>query len=142
FAAAVCGVCSIVVSSAAVLLKDSQERNAILDRQKKVLAVAGLMTADEQLSGAEVHERFSKNIKEVVVELESGKVTDIDPKTFDQQAAKSHPATTTIAPPNGAMVTRLPKHAAVYQLVEGDEVKSLILPIEGKGLWSTMFGFL
>ena len=43
FAAAVCLVCAIFVSGSAVALKSKQEANKILDRQKKVLAVAGLL---------------------------------------------------------------------------------------------------
>jgi Na+-transporting NADH:ubiquinone oxidoreductase subunit C len=27
-------------------------------------------------------------------------------------------------------------------VVEGDELKAIILPIEGKGLWSTLYGYL
>ena len=42
FCALVCLVCSVVVSSAAVGLKPKQDANKVLDRQKKVLAVAGL----------------------------------------------------------------------------------------------------
>ena len=40
FAAAVCGVCSIVVASAAVLLEERQQANVTLDRQAKVLSLA------------------------------------------------------------------------------------------------------
>lgn len=142
FAAAICVVCSIFVSSAAVLLKDKQEANAVLDRQQKVLGVAGLVEEGEKLTASQTAERFEQNIKAVVVDLESGKATDIDAKTFDQQAAKSDPASSTLAPPNEAKVVRLPKHGLVYQVVKGDEVQSLILPIEGKGLWSTLYGYI
>ena len=47
FAAAVCGVCSIFVSGSAVVLKDRQDQNKLLDRQTKVLTVAGLMDENE-----------------------------------------------------------------------------------------------
>jgi Na+-transporting NADH:ubiquinone oxidoreductase subunit C len=30
----------------------------------------------------------------------------------------------------------------IYERVDGDDVVLLILPIEGKGLWSTLYGFL
>ena len=42
FAAAVCAVCSVFVSTAAVSLKERQERNARLDVQRKVLSLAGI----------------------------------------------------------------------------------------------------
>ncbi len=143
FAAAVCVVCSIFVSSAAVLLRDRQEQNKVLDMQSKVLSVAGLMDADEAPTPDQIHERFEKNIKPVVVELKTGEVAeDINPAEFDQQAAKADPATSTEAPKNEARVQRLPNHALIYQLVDGKEVQALIFPVEGKGLWSTLYGFL
>lgn len=142
FAAAVCGVCSVFVAGAAVLLKDAQEANEVLDRQKKVLSVAGLMQADEELTKAEIGERFDKNIKALVVELASGKVTDTDAASFDQQAEKSGPDTSKLAPENAAKVLRVPNRGLVYQVLEGEKVTAIILPIEGKGLWSTMYGYV
>lgn len=142
FAAAVCGVCSVFVAGAAVLLRDAQEANAVLDRQQKVLGVAGLIQPDETLNAAETAQRFDENIKAIVVDLETGKPTDIDPKTFDQQAAKSDPETSRPAPANEAKVQRVPKHGVVFQVVKNGEVSAVILPIEGKGLWSTMYGYL
>jgi Na+-transporting NADH:ubiquinone oxidoreductase subunit C len=138
----VCGVCSVFVAGAAVLLRDAQEANAVLDRQQKVLGVAGLVEADEDLTPEETATRFDQNIKALVVDLESGKATDIDPKTFDQQAEKSDPETSRLAPENEAKVLRVPKHGLVYQVVKGEQVSALIVPIEGKGLWSTLYGYL
>ena len=36
----------------------------------------------------------------------------------------------------------MPLRALVYQMVENDQIQKIILPIEGKGLWSTLYGFL
>ena len=47
-----------------------------------------------------------------------------------------------VAPTNRAGITRLPLKSLVYERVAGDEIELLILPIEGKGLWSTLYGFL
>ena len=43
---------------------------------------------------------------------------------------------------NPAGVQRVPNQALVYRLVENDELRLVILPIEGKGLWSTLYGFI
>ena len=43
FAAGVCLICSIVVATSAVVLKERQDLNKVLDRQKKVLIVADLL---------------------------------------------------------------------------------------------------
>lgn len=143
FAAAVCVVCSIFVSSAAVLLKDQQETNAILDRQQKVLGVAGLVEPGEKISADETAKRFKENIEAVVVELESGEpAADIEPNIFDQQQAMNDPERSRAAPENPAKVRRLPTHGLVYQVKKDGKVEALILPVEGKGLWSTLYGYL
>ncbi|MBH23011.1 MAG: Na(+)-translocating NADH-quinone reductase subunit C [Myxococcales bacterium] len=143
FAAAVCLVCSVIVSGAAVSLKDRQEANKVLDRQKKVLGVAGLMKEGEELKPAEVTQLFKDKIVPRVVTLKTGEYADgVDATTFDQRKMRSDPATSTKAPPNDAKVLRVPNNALVYHVMEGEKVKLLILPIEGKGLWSTLYGYL
>lgn len=143
FAAAVCGVCSIFVSGSAVLLKDRQEVNKVLDRQTKVLTVAGLMDEGAKMKRAEVQQLFDENIAPVVVTLETGEPAEgVDAATFDQKKAAADPSTSKVAPPNEAKVARLPNQGLVYQVKKGGEVELLVLPIEGKGLWSTLYGFL
>jgi len=58
FSVIVCGICSILVSGAAVGLKERQKQNVILDRQSKVLMVTGLMQPGEKLGKAEIQQRF------------------------------------------------------------------------------------
>ena len=104
FAAAVCVVCALVVSSSNVSLKDLQEANEALEKQRNVLVAAGLATTDERLSPAEVDVRFGA-IRPVVVDLESGQTaTDIDPDLFDQDAATADIETSNVAPENAAQV--------------------------------------
>ena len=63
FAAAICLVCGVIVAGFAVGLKERQEENAVLDRQKKVLIVAGLMRNGEQKTAQEIQDLFKKNIE-------------------------------------------------------------------------------
>jgi Na+-transporting NADH:ubiquinone oxidoreductase subunit C len=145
FALAVCLICSLVVSSAAVVLTNRIETNRLLDKQKKVLVVTGLMKEGESISPEEVAERFESNIVPRVINLETGEYVpedEIDPHTFNQQAELSDPALSRKAPPNSAQVSRLPKHAQVYLVMDGDTIDKIVLPVEGKGLWSTLYGFL
>ncbi len=143
FAVAVCMVCSIFVAGSSVGLKDLQDANKALDRQKKVLSVAGLLTADESPSPEEIQQRYTDNIRPMVVNLVTGEYDEsIDATSFDQRKATKDPATRREAPPNGAKVAWLPANGLVYLQVDGEEVKKVILPVEGKGLWSTLYGFL
>lgn len=142
FAIAVCFVCAVFVAGAAVALKDRQEENRVLDKYEKVLSVAGLIKEDEDLSGAQIKERFAQSIEPKVLDLRTGDwATHVDPTTFDMQRAMKDPQTSEVAPPNDAKVTRLPHYGVVYQVKDGDKVSQVVLPIEGKGLWSTLFGY-
>ena len=153
FCAAICLVCSVIVSGSAVGLKDKQEVNKILDRQKKVLSVAGLMKEGEELPPQEIQDRFQKRIRAIVVDLKTGKVDEEATKnvaSYDQQKAKKDPAQSEAAPKNFAGVARVPHKGLVYQvskadMAEGGQGFSLdqyIFPVEGKGLWSTLYGYV
>jgi Na+-transporting NADH:ubiquinone oxidoreductase subunit C len=143
FAAAVCLVCSVLVTSSAVSLKDRQEENKRLDRQKKILVLAGLMEKGEGIDAAEIDKRFGDNIVAHIVNLETGEYdTTVDTGSFDQRKAAKDPATSKTAPANRSGIPRIPNLAMIYHVVEDGEPTTLILPIEGKGLWSTLYGFL
>lgn len=142
FAAAVCVVCSIFVAGAAVSLKDRQEENRVLDLRSKVLLVANLAEPGVPLEREVINERFEQNLSAAVIELETGETADLDPLTYNQRAATQDPERSEAAPANPAKVSRVPDHALIYQLVEDDEVQRVILPVQGYGLWSTMYGFI
>jgi len=147
FAAAVCGVFAILVTSSAVLLKDRQEENFRLDRMKNVLTVAGLMEPGQKLGRAEIQKIFDENIESRLIELKTGQyVTDgPDPAGYDQRKATADAATSLKAPDNRAGLVRLPKMGLVYLIKDRQGVRpfsGLLLPIEGKGLWSTLYGYL
>ncbi len=138
FAALVCGVFGSVVAVAAVQLKPRQIENKILDQQKQVLSVVGLL--EDGASKDAIKQAYTTNIEEIVIDLKTGKPAEgVDIAAFDQQKAKKDPATSAAAPANSAKVLRLPTNAKVFK-VKADG--SLILPIEGYGLWSTLYGFL
>lgn len=150
FCVAVCLVCSVVVSSAAVGLKERQERNQTLDRQRKVLAVSGLLEEGEG-SPEEVQALFDRRIKPVPVSLEEDAVVEgFTVDGYDPKKALSKPDTSMKVPDNAAGVARVPKVAIVYYVSKNDmdedgsgfELDQYIFPVEGKGLWSTLYGYL
>ena len=143
FAVAICLVCALFVAGSAVGLKDRQDANKLLDRQTKVLTVAGMIEDGASVPREEVAALFGSSIKQKVVSLETGKiVSDVDVASFDQQAAASDPDRSTEAPDNAAKVRRLPNNALVFDVVENGKLTGLILPIEGYGLWGTLYGYL
>jgi Na+-transporting NADH:ubiquinone oxidoreductase subunit C len=143
FAAVVCLVCAIPIAAAAVLLRPAQAENQRVDRLSKVLGVAGLLSPTEKLSQREVIDRFTASITPRVIELRTGDYADsVDAGTYDQRAASRDPARSVPAPANEARVFRVPRFGLVYEKKVGGKVTSLILPIQGYGLWSTMYGYI
>lgn len=138
-AVALCLACSIVVAGSAVFLKPIQTSNQTLDIKQNIVEVAGLLKG-----GQSVDEAFQK-IETRMVDLSSGEYTDaVDPASYDQRQAVKDASLSQPVPPDQdiAKIKRQAKYAPVYLVKEGDEVKTVILPVHGYGLWSTMYGFL
>ncbi len=142
-AGALCLVCSLLVSFTVVTLKEKQAKNKELDFKKNVLMSAGLIKAG--VSAEVVESTFSK-IKTVIVDFETGEVTNaVDPKTYDQNKAASNPKMNVEIPSDKdvASLNTRARYAKVYLAQnESGEIEKVILPVRGKGLWSTMYGFL
>ena len=101
FAIITCVACSVMVSSAAVLLKSKQKQNVQLDRQRNVLAVGGLVKPGESLGAADTQKLFAERVELRLIDLEKDSAaTDsgIDPATYDQRRAAGDPAMSTAAP--------------------------------------------
>lgn len=132
-------VCSVIVSGAAIVLKPVQEKNEEQFRQQIILDVAGLM-----VPGGNTEELFAA-IEPRMVDLESGGYTDVvDPATFDALMAAGDPQLGIAIPDelDIASIGRRAKYAPVYLVRDGGAVDQVILPVYGKGLWSTMLGYL
>jgi Na+-transporting NADH:ubiquinone oxidoreductase subunit C len=132
-----CLVCSIIVSSAAVMLKEKQVNNASLDKKKNVLIAANLLTADTDIETA-----FS-NIEQKFVNLSTGRFVTVDnPTSFNQRKAAKATETSIAIENDPAGIGRRSKIASVYLVRSGNKVDKIILPIHGKGLFSTLYGFI
>jgi Na+-transporting NADH:ubiquinone oxidoreductase subunit C len=143
FSGAVCVVCSALVLGAAVSLKERQERNKVIDKQKKVLTVAGLMEDGQAITGEEITRLFKENITPRYVELKTGAyAAEEDVGPYDEYDQKRAAAAGEAIERNTALVSKLPQYALVYHVTdENEDVQKLILPVEGYGLWGTLYGF-
>jgi Na+-transporting NADH:ubiquinone oxidoreductase subunit C len=135
-----CIVCSVIVSTAAVVLKPSQEANQALDRKRNILSAAGMLE-----EGTSVEEQFAK-MNTRVVDLRTGKFTDeVDPASYDQRGASKDASMSDklSVEEDIAKVFRREHYALVY-LAEDPQgsVDKIILPIHGYGLWGTLYGFI
>ncbi|MCA0963852.1 Na(+)-translocating NADH-quinone reductase subunit C [Salipiger bermudensis] len=138
-AVTLCLVASMVVSAAAVSLRPVQQANALRDKQSNVLQVAGVY--DPDVTVAEAFEAMEPH----VVDLSTGEFTDqFDIDTFDELAAKGDPAIIRALDEDPAgLGGAMQAYRMVYILrTEDGGIDKVILPIEGYGLWSTLYGFI
>jgi Na+-transporting NADH:ubiquinone oxidoreductase subunit C len=143
FVLLLCVAFSLAVSAVSVSLRERQEENRRLDRIRNVLQVAGLIRPRERTSRQELMRRFEANLEPRLVDLASGQyVEDVDALSFDQRRAAADPERSRPASDNRARVRRIPNRALVYLLAPEGELKGVVLPVEGYGLWSTMYGYL
>ncbi len=145
FAAAVCVVCALLVAVSAVALRERQQINARLYQQKNVLLAAGLVGPDDNLSDEELLRIFDARIKVRLVDLATGDLLPqgkIDEKSYDQRRARNDPQTSRVAPSNAAQVSRLPTYGTAYFVMNHDRIEQVVIPVEGVGMWGTLYGFL
>ena len=142
-ALAVSLVASVFVAGSAIALKPVQIENRLLDKQRSILVIAGIGGGD--LSAGEIKELFTNRIKARVVDLSTGDYNDsLNPVTFDPVKSSKDPSMS--KPLKGsedlALIKRREQFSTVYLVEQDGKLESLILPIRGYGLWSTLHGFM
>lgn len=139
-AVALCLVCAVLVSFGAVALKPLQAYNKNLDMKKNILDVAGLLE-----EGMDIDSAFAQKIEPKLVDLETGDyVENMNADEYDQRKAAKDPKLNIAIPKDKdiAHIRLKAKVAKVFLVKEGSDIKSIILPVSGYGLWSTLYGFL
>ena len=138
--------CSVVVSFAAVSLKPIQDHNVVLDVQRNILSISGLAKNAKALDAAEVQKLYAQ-VKPALVDLKTGKymqASEEEIAAYDQRTAAKEPAES--RPLKGAQdiagIIRQANVAKVYLIEKDGKTASIMLPVHGYGLWSTMYGFL
>jgi Na+-transporting NADH:ubiquinone oxidoreductase subunit C len=132
-----CLFCSVLVSGTAVSLKEQQKGNALADKKRNVLIAANLYK-----EGVDVTKAF-ENIEQKFVDMETGKFVEIDnPESFDQRKSAKELSTSIAIENDLARIGRRSKVVPVYLVKANNKVETIILPVHGKGLFSTMYGFV
>ena len=121
FAAAVTMVCSVLLASAATLLKERQDRNIKVDIKWNILSVLDLVDSRE-VTADKVFELYSSNISSFVVDLQGNRVEGKVAEEIDPKAE--------------------PDLLPVFVKKDGDRVIAYCIPTQGKALWSTVKGYL
>lgn len=149
-AVVLCIVCSVLVSAAAVLLRPMQITNRKLEKQRNVLLAAGLLEPGQGDKDT-IREAFQQ-VRTRVVDLETGEYVDPedlglkDLNEYDQRKSAKDPNLSVAIPASEdfAGIRRREKYSEVY-LVEdpsSGEIEQIVFPVYGRGLWSTLYGFV
>ena len=145
-AVSLCLVCSVLVSSAAVALNSMQEDNKKLDKLKNILIAGDLYEND-----ATIKDVYKEKVDGELVELKTGEVVpkekynnklnvdefNIVNMSGDPEYGEKIPVDEDIAG-----IKSKPKFMPVYEVKNDGKVEKYIFPVYGKGLWSTLYGFL
>ena len=150
-AAVLCVVCSLAVSAAAVALRPRQEANEKLDQQKNILDATGLAIGEygipaNKLDSSQIGE-LNRWISEKLVDLETGDYTsEVDINDYDMiEAAMGASTSVEITDPEyNPGEKRRPKVMKVFLVKRPglDKIQQVVLPVYGKGLWGTLYGYL
>ena len=134
-----CLLCSLVVSTASVVLSPMQETNRKNALNVSILQVAGIYRPD-----VPVKEQFEK-VQTRVIDLNEGAYIDFpDVGGFDMVSAARNPdfGTPLSKADDTVGISYRPRYAKIYLVSPEGEPDRIVLPIYGYGLWSILYGFI
>lgn len=139
-ALAVCAICSVLVSSTAVLLAPRHRANRERERRAHILA---LIESQPGL-GEMLRDVGQHDVRELVVDLTAGRVADwVDPADVPRPD-EGDEATSTRLPASRdfAGIGRRPNLGTVYVVADGDRLALVLVPVHGAGYASTLRGYV
>jgi Na+-transporting NADH:ubiquinone oxidoreductase subunit C len=114
FTVAIALVCSLLLTGAATGLKDRKLRNVAVDRQKNILKAVGLLNPDQPPAPARIEQLYKDNIRCFAMDG-AGRIVMGDSESDG-----------------------LP----VCFYVRGDQPSAYILPVDSRGLWGKIHGYM
>ena len=122
FTAVLTIILGFFVSTADSSLKDMREKNIEADIRKNILSSLGFKeTLESPWTNERVEEIFSESIIGFVVDSTGSVVDGKNPKDINSDIDI--------------------KEFPIYKRVNGEQVEGYSIPISGKGLWGTMYGY-
>lgn len=115
FAALLCLICSVLLTAASTGLKSFQQRNMQVDRQKNILLAIGLLKEGQPAVSEKIQSLYGKYIRKLRV---------------DRQGR--------VLKPDETMENQLP----LYIYVDEGQIQAYVVPINTRGLWGAIHGYL
>lgn len=144
--AAVALLCSLIVSATVSWLRPIQLARRSGEQDLSILIAAGLVANGTAPEAGEIIDRFLE-LDPRLVDLDSGHFVNADSSmiaAYDYRAAADDPATSRqIAPSlDLASIGRRPLFMPVYLRYENGMLDRIVLPMYGRGMWSTIHAYL
>ena len=142
-AVVLCIICSVLVTASAVLLREKQSINKQLDVKKNLLLASGLLKSSKATE-EEINQAYQA-VKGEIVDLETGEPVDqFSLDEFDQKKMAKDPKQNYRIPDgkDKGNIKFRSKYAVAYRILKEGKTSMLVLPVNGKGLWSTLYGFI
>ena len=140
---AVCFICSLVVSSSAVSLRDLQKENKLNDKRIKILQVADIY--DPSISIAEQFSELESKFIDFNTGLMMDEYNNFSIDEYDQIVVTKDPNLSSKVPSSEdiAVIKNRENVGKIYILRdEVGTIDKLVLPIRGYGLWGTLYGYI
>ena len=140
---AVCLVCSLVVSTSAVSLRDLQKENKLNDKRIKILQVADIY--DPNTSIAEQFSELESKFIDFNTGLTMDEYNNFNIDDYDQILVTKDPNFSSKVPASEdiAIIKNRENVGKIYILRnELGGIDKLVLPIRGYGLWGTLYGYI
>lgn len=115
FATGLCLVCSLLLTMAATGLQGFQRENALVDRQKNILLAVGAITPERRYSADDIKALYQSAIRCIHVGAD-GEVLSADARRADGMP--------------------------LYLYLENDTPQAYIIPVDSRGLWGKIYGYL
>ena len=115
FAAVLCLVCSILLTTASIGLQRFQQKNVIIDKHRNILKSVGLVQAHRTYTVDEIESMYSQYIKALWVDP-AGRLIE-EPQRDEQDIP-------------------------LYVYVEKEHIQAYVVPINSRGLWGRIYGYL
>ena len=115
FASILCLVCSLLLTTASIGLQGFQQANIVLDKHTNVLKSVGLIEAGRTYSATEIDKLYSGNIKAIWVNPNGNRIEE------NERGGQDLP---------------------LYIYMNNNEIGAYIIPIQSRGLWGKIYGYL
>ncbi len=124
FATVMVAIVALILSAAAMLLQPLQQKNAEIEKKRNILASVGVEATEQ--TAENLYDKYITN--SYALNSEAEKVEDVDPFNVDVRKEQRKDIQEQVYP--------------VFEASFEDGSKSYIMPLEGKGLWGPIYGYI